>query len=141
MSLTQSQVKIVRDSFERLRSISDTVAEIFYNRLFELDPSLKSLFHHEMGEQRSKLMDAIALVVENLEDLRTIEPVIRELALRHVSYGVESRNYETVGEALLWSFEKALTPNFTQETRGAWVAAYGRLSTLMKAASINSTAR
>lgn len=38
MALDSEQVKLVKDSFQRVKAKSDVVAEAFYNRLFELDP-------------------------------------------------------------------------------------------------------
>src|SRR5262249_31290847 len=43
---------------------------------------------------------------------------------RHAGYGVKERDYETVGEALLWTLEQGLGPGFTPEIREAWTGFY-----------------
>jgi hemoglobin-like flavoprotein len=135
MALHSNQIKLVRDSFQLLRPQSDAVAEAFYNRLFELEPNLKLLFHGDMGEQGSKLMVAIGAVVENLDRFHEVEPTLQELAVRHVGYGVKIGDYEAVGGALLWAIERTLLPNFPPETKIAWAATYLSLSTVMKDAA------
>jgi hemoglobin-like flavoprotein len=139
MLLDSNQVRLVQDSFHRLRRDSDAFAEAFYNRLFELDPSLKLLFHGDMREQGFKLMEAIGTVVENLDRFHEVEPVLRELAVRHVGYGAKIADYDVVGDALLWTLERYLAPDFPAEIKNAWAAAYLALSTSMKTAAIAST--
>ena len=42
--MTPEQTMLVKSSWEKVLPISDKAAELFYGRLFELDPELKSLF-------------------------------------------------------------------------------------------------
>jgi nitric oxide dioxygenase len=135
MVLDSRQVKLVRDSFQLVQPRSDAVAKAFYTRLFELDPNLKPLFHGDMREQGSKLMEAIGTVVENLDRFHEVEPVLQELSVRHIAYGVKTADYDAVGDALLWAIERTLSPNFSTETKNAWAAIYLSLSTTMKAAA------
>src|SRR5512143_242837 len=54
--LTDRQKSLVQESWSPVVPIADTAAELFYGRLFELDPSLKSLFvETSMKEQGRKL--------------------------------------------------------------------------------------
>ena len=43
--------------------MAEEAAQLFYARLFELDSSLRTLFHADPAVQRRKLMDALAFVV------------------------------------------------------------------------------
>jgi hemoglobin-like flavoprotein len=56
MSLSQQQVEDVQRTWELCVPIADTAADIFYTKLFEFDPTLKSLFPSEMNDQKKKLM-------------------------------------------------------------------------------------
>ena len=56
---------------------------------------------------------------------------VRELARRHVGYGVTAAHYAPVGAALLWTLEQGLGEAFTDEVHDAWAAAYGLLSAAM----------
>jgi Globin len=50
--MTPDQVKLVLQSFARVAPISDRAAVLFYDRLFEVAPSVKALFPADMTEQR-----------------------------------------------------------------------------------------
>jgi len=129
--MTPEQISLVHSSFLKVLPIQTTAAALFYRRLFELDPSLESLFTGDMNLQGRKLMTAIAIVVDGLENLDRILPGIELLGRRHATYGVEPRHYDTVGEALLWTLEQGLGEAFTPETRDAWATAYGLLASAM----------
>ena len=42
--MTSRQISLVQDSFQLVQPILEDAAMLFYRRLFELDPSLRSLF-------------------------------------------------------------------------------------------------
>ena len=48
MSLTPQQITIVQSSFHSLQPMSATAAELFYKRLFEIDPAIAPLFKRGM---------------------------------------------------------------------------------------------
>jgi hemoglobin-like flavoprotein len=124
MSLTTSQTKIVQTSFYQLIGEVSLAAQTFYDRLFELDPSLRMLFKSDMRAQGRKLMQTLLAVVDGLDNLDVLIPDIRNLGKRHVAYGVKREHYDTVGAALLWMLEQRLKDRFTPETKEAWAAAY-----------------
>jgi hemoglobin-like flavoprotein len=130
--VTPDQITLVKESFALVVPIADTAAELLYNRLFELDPSLRSLFHGDAGEQRRKLMKAVTVVVQGLDRLEPIMPAILALGRRHAEYGVRPRDIDLGGEALLWSLDQGLGSAFTAEVRDAWAAAYALLGQALK---------
>jgi hemoglobin-like flavoprotein len=131
MSLTEKQISLVKESWAKVTPIADTAAEIFYAKLFELDPNLKNLFKSDMKEQGKKLMTMISVAVESLDKLDTIVTAIQEMGVRHKGYGVEESHYGTVAEALLYTLGKGLGDEFTDEVKDAWVEVYTILSTVM----------
>ena len=129
--MTPEEIALIRDCFAKVVPIKETAAEIFYNRLFETAPEVKSLFTGDMKKQGEMLMSALAGVVDNLDNLDAIVPDVQGLARRHVRYGVEADHYQPVGAALLWTLEQGLGDDFTAETGAAWAKAYGTLSGVM----------
>jgi len=125
------QIKLVQQSFAKVAPISEQAAVIFYDRLFEIAPSVKSMFPADLTEQRKKLMATLAVVVNGLGNLESVLPAASALAKRHVSYGAKAEHYPVVGAALLWTLEKGLGDAWTPEVAGAWSAAYGTLSGFM----------
>ncbi|TWU50840.1 Bacterial hemoglobin [Rubripirellula tenax] len=129
--MTPDQITLVQDSWAQVKPVSEQVAELFYGRLFELDPSLKSLFKGDMTEQGKKLMATLNLAVTSLTKLETILPAVKDLGRRHVQYGVPDSSYATVGEALLWTLDKGLGEAFTEDVKAAWTETYVTLSNVM----------
>jgi hemoglobin-like flavoprotein len=129
--MTPEQVKLVQQSFSRIVPIADKAAVIFYDRLFEIAPQVRSLFPSDMEEQRGKLMATLTAVVGGLTNLPSILPAASALARRHVSYGARAEHYPVVGAALLWTLEKGLGGGWTPDVADAWKAAYATLSGFM----------
>lgn len=133
--MTPKQIHLVQITFDKVLAIADRTAEAFYQRLFELDPSLRPLFKADMQAQGEKLMQTLHLVVVNLRHPERFLPGILSLADRHVSYGVKNEHYATVGTALIDALRKGLGTEFDDEVCDAWLAAYAMLSKLMIAAA------
>ena len=130
--MTPKQIQIVQESFQKVAPIAELAAELFYARLFELDPSLRPLFKTDMKRQGMTLMTMLTSGVRGLANPQALVPVLRGLGRRHVSYGVNDAHYDTVGKALLDTLAHAFGDDFTPETREAWAAAYALMSALMK---------
>jgi hemoglobin-like flavoprotein len=129
--MTPDQIKAIQESFAKVAPISEQAAALFYGRLFEIAPNVKPLFRGDMKEQGRKLMATLATVANGLSDLRSILPAASALAKRHVEYGVQAEDYAPVGEALLWTLERGLGPQWTPDVKAAWAAAYAVLSEYM----------
>ena len=138
--MTPEQLVLVKSSWEKVVPISDKAAELFYGKLFELDPSLKALFKGDMVEQGKKLMKMINTAVNALDKLETIVPAVQDLGKRHVGYGVRDEHYDTVAAALLWTLEAGLGDAFTDEVKEAWTITYTILADTMKAAAAEAAA-
>ncbi|WP_455222326.1 globin family protein [Kaarinaea lacus] len=133
--MTPVQKDLVQATFKDVVPIAETAAKLFYGKLFELDPELKSLFKGDMDEQGRKLMQVIGVAVNGLDKLDEIVPVVQDLGKRHVSYGVKDRDYDTVGTALLWTLQQGLDSGFTPEVEEAWTVVYTLLADTMKDAA------
>ena len=133
-----TSIPIVQQSWQQALPIRDLAAELFYAKLFELDPSLKALFKGNMKEQGGKLMTMIGVAVANLDRPETLMPVLKGLGARHGGYGVKDHHYDTVAAALLDTLHRGLGEAFTPEVKAAWVDVYGVLASTMKAAAVMS---
>ena len=129
--MTSEQVALVQESFAKVAPISEQAAVIFYDRLFEVAPSVRAMFPFDMTEQRRKLMGVLAAVVNGLSNLESILPAASALAKRHVGYGAKPEHYPVVGSTLLWTLEKGLGDAWNPDVAAAWTAAYETLSAYM----------
>lgn len=133
--MNPEKIALVRSSWQQVLPIKDTAAQLFYGQLFELDPSLRSLFKGDMVEQGRKLMAMINTVVISLDKLGPILETIEGMGRRHVAYGVTEAHYDTVGSALIWTLGKGLGEQFTPAVENAWAEAYNTLASAMKQAA------
>jgi len=140
MQMTPEQLVLVKESWAMVVPIRDQAAELFYGKLFELDPALKPMFKGNMQEQGRKLTAMINTAVNGLDKLDVIVPAVQDLGRRHVAYGVEDKHYDTVGTALIWTLEKGLGSVFTPACKEAWVTVYGVLAGTMESAAAEAAA-
>ena len=138
--MTPKQIGLVGVTWDKVVPISETAAELFYGKLFELDPELKPLFKGDLKEQGKKLMTMLDTVVKSLNNLEAIIPAAQASGARHAGYGVKDKDYDTVAAALLWTLGQGLAEDFTDEVKDAWVAAYTLLSSVMKDAAKEAAA-
>jgi hemoglobin-like flavoprotein len=132
--VTPQQIALVQSSFNKVVPIAGTAADLFYDRLFEIAPEVRTLFPSELGDQKKKLMAMLSTAVANLHNLEAILPTVKELGHRHKTYGVTTAHYAPVAAALLWTLEKGLGPDFTPEVKAAWTETYSALAGIMTAA-------
>ena len=132
---TEEQALLVQETFEKVAPIAEAAAEMFYKRLFEIEPGANPLFKGDMKEQGRKLMSMIAIAVKGLNDPEKLIPAVEALGVRHAAYGVIEKHYDSVGEALLWTLEQGLGEDYTPEVNDAWVAVYTLLAGIMKDAA------
>ncbi|HWN67143.1 MAG TPA: globin family protein [Haliangium sp.] len=125
-------VELVQASWARVVPIADAAATLFYERLFALDPSVKTLFKSDMREQRKKLMQTLGVAVDGLRTPAKLLPVLQNLGSRHAGYMVQDRHYDLVGQALLWTLREGLGDDFTPELESAWKRVYGFVAGVMR---------
>ncbi len=138
--VSRHDIELVQQSFAKVEPIAEAAAQMFYNQLFELDPSLRDLFKGDMKQQGRKLMEMIKAAVVGLDDIAALVPVVQQLGVRHGGYGVQAAHYGTVAEALLWTLEQGLGDGFTPEVKAAWVNVYTLLAETMIAAAVEASA-
>jgi nitric oxide dioxygenase len=130
-----AQRELVQTTFARLAVMPEVAGALFYERLFATNPGFRPLFKNDMRVQGLKLMTMLAMVVYNLSEHDQVSPAIRDLAARHVEYGVKLADYDALREALLWTVAQALGEDITPAVREAWTVCYDELAGEMKEAA------
>jgi hemoglobin-like flavoprotein len=133
--MSPEQVDLVQRTWRSLMPIKDTAAELFYGKLFSLDPGVRALFSNDLKDQGRNLTAMISVAVGGLSRPEKIMLAVRQLGRRHAAYGVQPRHYELVATSLLWMLETCLAEAFTPEVRAAWIAAYDLLAGAMQEAA------
>jgi hemoglobin-like flavoprotein len=136
MSMTQQQVVTVQKTWKLFRGVKpDFIADVFYSKLFADKPSLKKMFKHPIEAQYKKLVDMVNMLVGRLHHLDEITSDLRQLATRHVGYGVKEEHYQMVCDALLWTLEHGLGSDWNEDVKQAWTECYKTISGTMKEAA------
>ena len=133
--MNAAQQELVRRTFAKLAVMPEVAGALFYERLFASNPNFRPLFKNDMRIQGVKLMTMLAMVVYNLPEPVRVWPAIRDLAVRHVEYGVKLADYDALREALLWTLEQVLGEDLTPADREAWAVCYDELAGEMKEAA------
>lgn len=139
-NLSVLDIARIREGFRVVSEDGERLAALFYGRLFEIDPSLRTMFTGDLTAQGRKLTGALALVVHSLDRLDGILGTIQALGSRHAAYGVKEHHYTIVGEALIDTLRACLGATFDAEAVRAWTTAYGALASAMLGAGEKSPA-
>lgn len=118
--MTPEQVALVQGSFAELGPRTRDLAARFYEVLFEVDPSLRSMFSGDPLVQESLFTKELAVIVRSIPHFEAFVARTRRLGTRHARYGVTYAHYEIAGRALLSALADTLGPAFTDEIRDAW---------------------
>jgi nitric oxide dioxygenase len=132
MAITEAQKILVQKSFLAVEPIAEQAAEIFYNKLFEFDPSLRGMFKGDMKNQGKMLMSTLGVAVKALDNIEGLIPVLQKLAAKHVDYGVSVDDYTPVGNALIYTLKTGLGDQFTPDLKAAWIEVYITIANVMR---------
>ncbi|PRO66010.1 NO-inducible flavohemoprotein [Alkalicoccus urumqiensis] len=126
--LTETQKETIKATIPVLEQHGTDVTTHFYSRLFEDHPELLNIFNHvhqETGEQPRALAYSLYQAAVNIDQLESILPLVRQVAHKHRSIGVQAEHYPVVGEYLLRSMQEKLGLDADDPVIEAWGAAYG----------------
>jgi len=142
--LTEEDKAIVQRTWQLVIPIGETAADLFYKRLFELEPRYRKLFNEDLEAQKRKLITMLAFIVQALDwnpnewqseidETSDLFLVVMAMGRRHYDlYSVPDESYQTVGEALLWTLNYGLGEAFTPQAREAWTKVYVVVSGTMR---------
>jgi hemoglobin-like flavoprotein len=138
--MTPEQVQLVQSSYASLGRDAPHMAVDFYARLFAADPSAQTLFTDGPEVMSVKFADELAAIVEAISDFDAFAPRVRDLAARHVGYGVQTHHYLSVGEALIGALATHLATHWDDALEAAWRRAYNLVAEVMMAAAADDGA-
>lgn len=134
-AMTREEIALVRESFDSLRPIPRGVGRAFYEKLFELDPSLRAFFKGDLDAQGAMFVSALGLAVAGLDDAHSGERPLRDLGQRHAAYGITDSHLATFREALVKTLRSHVGSSFTEAHASAWREAFDRIGVVMRDAA------
>ncbi len=129
-------VEKLEESFDLVAPQGDELMKRFYDRLFEVAPSVQPLFADvDMERQRQALLNMLLVLRESLRDLDDIVPDLEDLGVRHVEYGARPEHYPVVGQVLIETMAEIAGGAWKPEYTAAWEEAYGVVENVMISAA------
>lgn len=122
--MTPRQRHLVQSTWEYVLPLASIAVELFYARLFRLDPSLRPFIAEKLPAQKRILVPGLTILVHGLNDLDSFLPAIRQLGRRPDCDGIAYAAPDTLRDALLHTLGEILGPLYTLETESAWNAFY-----------------
>jgi len=124
--------ELLETSLEEIVLHGEAFAVAFYERLFTRFPDTRAFFANtDMFEQRKKLQESLALIVQHMQHPEALGSMLQELGQRHVTYGIRPEHYPLFGDVVLETFADFLGKHWTQAHHDAWVTGYEAVSRLM----------
>jgi len=121
-------IKRIRRTWAMAAADQATTTQVFYTRLFEIAPETEALFKEDLAVQGVKLAETLGFIVDHLDEPDDLLPAAKDLAIRHVAYGVLPEHYAHIGSSLLHTFTHLLGTDFSKEDHAAWENTYKNLA-------------
>ncbi|MFJ8943882.1 globin domain-containing protein [Streptomyces sp. NPDC102395] len=126
-----SDAVLIRRTMAEVTPVADEVTSYFYALLFVRHPELRSLFPPAMDVQRDRLLKALLIAAERLDNAPMLDEYLQNLGRGHRRYGTRPEHYPAVGECLIEALGAYAGAVWDAETEAAWVRTYTRISQVM----------
>lgn len=110
----------MRLSFGRIAPFADLITERFYAKVFDAAPEVRKIFPADMRAQRSKLVELLTYIVNNLDKREEIDASLASLGQRHQSYGVQRVHFVVVRAALIETLAESKEIRLTPAELSVW---------------------
>lgn len=130
--MNKRHIQLVKQTFEMILPIADTIAFLFYERFFTLEPGARPLFPADMAAQRAKFLETMVILVRGLDQPEALVGFVRDLGLHHEEHGVQPIHYAAMNRAIVETLADCLGPRFTPEMRAAWENALVVMAAVMQ---------
>jgi len=131
LALTANQKRLIRESILKLEPAFDLVGQLFFFKLYRLDPSFRDRFSGPAEIQSRKFMAGLKLGILSLNHEDGLAPTLKLLGVSHRQFGIKVRHYRMMAKALIWTLERSLEKRFTRETKEAWSALLTQITRIL----------
>ncbi|MHA3723051.1 globin domain-containing protein [Leucobacter sp. HY1910] len=136
MQLSPQSHALVEATAAVVAEHADEITSVFYPAMFAANPELLNVFNQAnqaVGEQpRALAASVVAFAVQLIDpNAPDFSPVMRRIAHKHVSLGIQARSYTIVGHHLLAAVKTVLGDAVTPEIAAAWDEVYWLFATAL----------
>ncbi len=131
MSLSPSQIEIIKATAPVVAEHAEAITKRMYELLFSAHPQTKELFKDASPDQHKKLAQAIVAYASNIDNLGALGGAVEKMASRHVETAVQPEYYPMVGVAVLGAIKDVLGDAATDDILDAWKSAFFFLADIL----------
>ncbi len=121
----------LRDNLARVMMHGDEVPLFFFSDLFLRHPQTRGLFPVGMDVTRDRLVQALARIVADADNLDMLVPFLQGLGRDHRKFGAVPDHFGAVGTSLIAALRHFSGPDWSADLEADWKAAYGLVAKVM----------
>ncbi|WP_044201792.1 globin domain-containing protein [Flammeovirga sp. OC4] len=133
--ISTKQIELVQHSFTLITPHRGQVSELFFSKLFQVETSLESSIQLDPKDQERKLIPMLSAIVNGLQDIELIIPILQDFGRTHVEHNIQEKHYEAVRQALFYALETVLQEQWTTQVYDAWSTIFNVITDIMKEAA------
>lgn len=115
----------------RVMMHGDEVPLFFFSDLFLRHPEVRELFPVGMDVTRDRLVQALARIVSEADNLDALVPFLQGLGRDHRKFGAIAGHFGAVGTSLIAALRHFTGPDWSAGLEAEWKAAYGVVAQVM----------
>ncbi len=127
MKITEEQILLIRESWEKVKPGAKQIGWNLYDKLFVKLPGVRHMFDADINQQACKLAAVVSFVVTKLHRLEDIFPDLRNIGLKHANYHIPLDWYDVVGQCLIDTVKEASGKSWNGQMEVAWFRLYNVL--------------
>ncbi len=116
-----SPSQLLQENLQLVVTRDPDLMQLFYGRLFDRYPQTKALFRRNGKEEQARMLsEAVAALVDRVDDPEFVRDSMLDVGRRHLDYGVEDHMYAWLGECLLETMKQVSAEAWNEELEAAW---------------------
>lgn len=134
------EISTIRESLRQLRPFAQETGALFFLRLCELDPAMRTRLPDTLGEQSARVFSILEEIAGCLDTPDRLHAVALRLAAANRRLDLSVTQHNAMRLALLWALERSSVGGFPPATREVWNRVFLRLHALVTGADLNTAA-
>jgi len=139
---TPEEIDLIRTSFAPTMPVGAKAAATMFDNLFQANSEFEALFSEISGPPKTMFWATLGLIVNNLEDLGSLDVPLTQLGARHANMGATPERYGMIADVVIGTIATINGDDWTGAHEDAWEHVMGLVVDKMLdgAATAQSTA-
>ncbi|WP_085852458.1 globin domain-containing protein [Palleronia marisminoris] len=130
--MPNDDMRLIQPSIARIFVVRRSIGQAFYERLFERQPTFRTMFPTDLRTQARTFDDMIALIVKKTGDPEAVTPVLLAIGRRYLTYGLRPQDLRVIGEVLMEVLCAQTPGGLSPDEAAAWERSFSRAAEVVK---------